>query len=121
MVSPSNNLAVTTQDATTSFYNNYYVSPFDVSQGEDDTVVSFFEKMSANKETARTLAGSVIYTARAQGLDPMAVIQQFSTLPTSQLNAYLVLFLNQNRVGTSYLGLSNKPIINKYTQRSILP
>ena len=109
------------QDLTTSWYNNFYVSPFSVSQGQDDAFVSFFEKITANKDTAKNLAGCVIYTAKAQGVDPMAVLQQFLTLPAGQLNAYLVLYLNTNRISTSFLGLSNQPKINKYVQRTILP
>ena len=37
-----------------------------------------------------------------------------------ELTAYLTVLLNQNRVGTSLLGISNNPQINKYIQRSIL-
>jgi hypothetical protein len=38
----------------------------------------------------------------------------------SQLDAYLTMFLNLNRVGTSLLGLSNSPRISPYIQRAIL-
>ena len=111
----------TTQDPSTVWFNNFYVSPFSISQGQNDAFVSFFEKITANKDTAISLAGCVLYTAKAQGLDPMAVMQQFLALPPGQLNAYLVLYLNTNRISTSFLGLSNQPKINKYVQRCILP
>ena len=105
-----NNLVNTQPDATTSYFNNYYGPVFDVSQGIDDTAISLFEKITANKETARSLAGAVIYTAKAQSLDPMVILREFSLLSPGELNNYLVSFLNLNRVGTSYLGLSNTPI-----------
>lgn len=38
-----------------------------------------------------------------------------------ELNAYLAMFLNLNRVNTSLLGISNAPPVNKYVQRAILP
>lgn len=119
----TNNLNNTpsSQDSTTTWFNNFYVSPFSISQGQNDAFVSFFEKITANKETAISLAGSVLYTAKAQGIDPMAVMQQFLALPPGQLNAYLVLYLNTNRVATSFLGISNQPKINKYVQRCLLP
>jgi hypothetical protein len=119
----TNNLVsdVASQDLTTTWFNNYYISPFDVSQGQNDSVVSFFEKVTANKTTAASLAGSVIYTAKAQGLDPMEVLQQFYNLPPGELNAYLVLFLNTNRISTSFLGISNQPKLSKYVQRCIIP
>ena len=37
-----------------------------------------------------------------------------------ELDAYLTVFLNLNRVGTSLLGLSNSPRTGKYIQRTIL-
>lgn len=39
----------------------------------------------------------------------------------SELTAYLTMFLNLNRQGTSLLGLSNQPQTNKYVTRAILP
>jgi hypothetical protein len=38
----------------------------------------------------------------------------------SELDAYLTVFLNLNRVGTSLLGLSNSPQTNRYVKRTIL-
>ena len=67
------------------------------------------------------MAGAVIYTAKAQNLDPMGVLQKFSVLPQGQLNSYLSMFLNLNRINTSFLGISNAPITNKYVSRTILP
>ena len=39
----------------------------------------------------------------------------------NELNSYLTLLLNLNRVNTSLLGISNSPQTNKYIQRAILP
>ena len=38
----------------------------------------------------------------------------------SEVNAYLTMFLNLNRSGTSLLGLSNSPLTSKYITRTIL-
>jgi hypothetical protein len=38
----------------------------------------------------------------------------------SELDAYLTMLLNLNRVGTSLLGLSNSPRTSKYIERTIL-
>jgi len=116
-----NNLTNSQQDITISYFNNFYGPTFNVSQGVDDSVISFFEKITADKTTAKALAGALIYTAKAQNLDPMAVLQEFSALPAGQLNTYLVTFLNLNRIGTSYLGLSNAPPTSIYISRAILP
>ena len=39
----------------------------------------------------------------------------------SELDAYLTMFLNFNRSGTSLLGLNNSPHTSKYIERAILP
>jgi hypothetical protein len=39
----------------------------------------------------------------------------------NELNAYLCMFLNLDRVNTSLLGINNSPKTNKYIQRAILP
>jgi hypothetical protein len=116
-----NNLTNIPQDIAASYFNNFFQPLFDVSQGVDDTVVSYFEKIAANKESARAMAGALIYTAKAQNLDPMTVLAQFATMSPGQLNNYTTMFLNLNRVGTSLLGISNAPLTNKYVARMILP
>lgn len=39
----------------------------------------------------------------------------------NELNDYLTVLLNINRVGTSLLGIKNTPVVNKYVKRTILP
>lgn len=39
----------------------------------------------------------------------------------NELDAYLTVLLNTNRVNTSLLGISNQPEVNKYITRAILP
>lgn len=115
------NIPNTKSDQTTDYFNNFYKPDFDVSQDVDESITAFFEKFTNNKAAAKTMAGSVIATSKAQNLDPMEILQQFVALPKGQINNYLVLFLNTNRIGTSLLGLSNAPQPNKYLTRTILP
>jgi hypothetical protein len=51
----------------------------------------------------------------------MSILDEFKKLPTGDLNTYTALFLNTERAGTSFLGLKNKPVQNKYVTRAILP
>jgi hypothetical protein len=84
-------------------------------------VVAYFETQTGGDKTAaQLLASAVVATSIAQGADPMTTLQQFATVPAGELNLFLVTFLNLNRVGTSYLGVNNQPIVNKYIQRAIL-
>ena len=43
-----------------------------------------------------------------------------SYIGISELDAYLTVFLNLNRVSTSLLGISNSPTTNQYVKRTIL-
>lgn len=106
---------------TTQFFNNYYSPTFTVSQNIDDAIIGFFEQIADNRESAMLLASAVIYTSSQQNVDPMSIIQQMSTIKKSELSSYLVVFLNQSRVGTSYLGINNRPKVGKYIKRTILP
>lgn len=92
-----------------------------ISPNASATVISYFEELTGNKEAAQVLSSSIIFTASSQGIDPIGLIQQFKDLPPNQLNAYLVAFLNLNRVQTSLLGVQNQPKISKYVKRSIIP
>ena len=103
------------------FFNNYFDFPIEVSSNVDAAIVAHFEKISDNKESARALASAVIYTAIKQGLDPMNVLDEFRSIPDGELDTYTALFLNFERKGTSFLGLKNRPVQNKYVTRAILP
>jgi hypothetical protein len=156
-------------NSSQQFFNNFYLQQPTVGSSQNDAVVAYFQMITGDKETGRTVAGAVIYTCAQQNLDPLAVIEQLKkfsdknrlTSPTyssetnsdaqdtnvydpitgnwtagskqrakpgpsvpynnlSELDAYLTMLLNLNRVGTSLLGLSNSPRTGKYIQRTIL-
>ena len=125
MTTPSNlsapSYTVNDSSSTEQFFNNYYTKNYSVSANADDAILSYFEGITDTKESATALAAAVIYTALSQGIDPMSVLSQFTTMPKGELNTYLTVFLNLNRVGSSLLGLSNQPSTNKYVDRAILP
>jgi hypothetical protein len=106
---------------TDSFFNNFFNFPVEFSSNVDAAIIAFFETVTDNKESARALASAVLYTALKQCINPMSVLDEFKKLPTGDLNTYTALFLNTERAGTSFLGLKNKPVQNKYVTRAILP
>jgi hypothetical protein len=112
--------AIETKD-TNKYFNNFFEIPVEVSSNVDSAIVAYFEQVTDNKESARALASAVIYTSVKQGLNPMETLKEFQKLPKGELDAYTAMFLNFERKGTSYLGLSNQPQVNKYIQRSIRP
>lgn len=106
---------------TDNFFTNYYSPSFTVSQNVDDAVLAFFERVTENKESAKILASSVIYTSLARDIDPMEILAKFDAMKDDELNSYITVFLNINRVGTSYLGINGTPKVGKYVQRMIRP
>jgi len=114
-------LSVNRSTPATQYYNNYFTPPTTISGNQNDAVVAYFEQITGgNKQSAAILASTIIYTSLAQGLDPMSIIQQFQALKPGELNLYLAMFLNLNRVGTSLVGVNNSPVQNKYITRAIL-
>ena len=106
---------------TDKFFNNFFEFPIEVSSNVDAAIVAHFEKITESKEAARALASAVIYTAIKQGLNPLEVLDEFKKIPLGNLNTYTAYFLNNERKGTSFLGLVNQPVQNKYVTRAIIP
>jgi len=114
-------LSVNKKTPATQYYNNYFTPPTTVSSNQNDAVTAYFEQITGgNKQSAAVLASTIIFTSLAQGLDPMSIVQQFQDLPPGEVNLYLAMFLNLNRVGTSLVGINNNPPQNKYITRAIL-
>lgn len=103
-----------------SYFNNFFNFPIEFTSNVDAAIVAFFETIADNKQSARALASAVLYTALKQGINPMSVLDEFKKLPPGDLNTYTALFLNSERAGTSFLGLKNRPVQNKYVTRAIL-
>lgn len=125
MAQPNNinatDLSIGVPNETDYFFTNYFTPAFTVSQNVDDAVLAFFEKITDNKESAKVLASSVIYTSLARDMDPMEILSKFSSMKVEELNSYVAVFLNINRIGTSYLGINGVPKVGKYVQRMIRP
>ena len=103
------------------YFNNFFDIPVEVSSNIDTTIISYFETVTETKESARALASAVIYTSVRQGINPMETLKEFQKLPPGDLDAYVTTFLNLTRIGSSFLGITNIPTVNRYIQRSILP
>jgi hypothetical protein len=104
------------------YFNNIFAIDFSVGLS-NDVLVSFFEEYTGNANGGKALASAVLYTAQAQGIDPLAMLDQFKKLSPLELNNYLAAFLNISRVPTSQIGIrppsSNNT--NPVIARIILP
>jgi hypothetical protein len=106
---------------TDKFFNNMYQPAFTISSAVNDLVIGYFEKITSSTEAAKLMASSVIYTSLAQRIDPREVLEKFKTMSDTELASYTSMFLNLNRVGSSYLGINNQPKTNNYVKRMIRP
>lgn len=125
MSNPSNLLPVNLspldpQLSSTKYFNNFFVKDINVSSNVNDTIVAFFDQYTGNQASARVLATSVVLTSLAQNINPMSTLAELKKVGTGELNNYLAMFLNLNRIGTSLLGLNNQPITSNYVKRTIM-
>ncbi len=106
---------------TNRYFNNFFAGDFSIGPA-NDAIVAYFQEYTGNAQSGTALASAVIYTAQAQGLDPMAVLDQFRKAPANELNNYLAAYLNFSRAPTSTLGVkSPQSTTNPYVARTILP
>jgi hypothetical protein len=114
------NLNTNAQNSTTEFFSNYYTPAYTVSSNTDDAILSWFEQVTGNKESAQLLAQTVINTAQKNREDPLKVLEQFKLLPANMLNSTLALYLNSSRVTTSLLGIVNTHLPNRHVARTVI-
>lgn len=110
---------LSTRDNPGQYFNNMYNQVLAIPADQHDGIQTFFEILTKNKTSAKVLTSSVIYTAISQNINPMDLIFEFQRMTVEEINAYLVTFLNLNRVPTSLLGVINRPPVNQFVERTI--
>jgi hypothetical protein len=105
---------------TQQFFNTYFDPKAEISSNTNDAILSFFEEQTGNTETAKQLVQAIIDTATAQNIDPLAVLNVFVKLKTTELSPILALYLNSSRANTSFLGVRIQPKQNQFVTRSII-
>lgn len=109
-----------TRENAPKYFNNYFQGDFSIGLA-NDIIVAYFEKYTGNRKSGEALAATVLYTAKAQNIDPMAVFDEFKKLEPGQLNNYLAAYLNFNRVQTSTIGIKTTSTTSPMISRTILP
>lgn len=108
------------QNDARKYFNNFFSGDFSIGAA-NDVIVAYFEKYTGSKTNGKLLAATVLYTAKAQNLDPMSVLAEFQKLDQGQIDNYLAAFLNFNRVPTSTIGIKKTMQTSPFITRSILP
>jgi len=109
-----------TLNDSTKFFNNIFDQPLSVSSEVDQAILAFFEKKTGNKNSARSLAGALLYTCLSQGLDPMSVLDRYKNVADNNLDVYTAMILNLSRISTSTLGVVNVPVVSPYITRTVI-
>lgn len=105
---------------TQQFFNTYFDSITEISPGTNDAILSYFEQQTGSTETAKQLVQVIVDTATAQNIDPLAVLNVFVKLKTSELSPILALYLNSSRANTSYVGVKLQSKQNQFITRTII-
>jgi len=105
---------------TAKFFNNIFDQEIAISSEVDQAVLAFFEKKTGNKTSAKSLASALLLTCLSRGIDPMSVLDRYSSLETGNLDVYTAMILNLSRVNTSVLGVVNLPPVSPYVTRTII-
>jgi hypothetical protein len=108
------------QNNAQKYFNNFFARDFSIGAA-NDAITAYFEQYTGSKSAGQALAATVIYTAQANSLDPMAVLAEFQKLGQGQIDNYLAAFLNFNRVPTSTIGVKKTQQTSPFVTRSILP
>jgi hypothetical protein len=114
------NIQQNNQTDTQQYFNNFFARDFSIGAA-NDVINAYFEKYTGSSKNGKMLAATVLYTAQAQGIDPMAILAEFQKLNKNQIDNYLAAFLNLNRVATSTIGIKKTQQTSIYISRSILP
>jgi uncharacterized protein (DUF433 family) len=106
-------------DPTYEYFKTYFDFDTPVSENEYSAILSYFESRADNSIAASALAIAVITSSLSQGVSPMQVLDRFRQLSQRQIDAYIATFVNQSRIPTSLVGISNIPVASKYFTRAI--
>jgi hypothetical protein len=115
------NLPVIYTDTSSAILSNSFDRPVSISDNTYDMLIGILQKRTANPAAARNLAAAVIQGLSSQDLDINDIIDRLKASSDSEIDEILAIFLNNTRVGTSYVGLSSQTATNPYVVRTILP
>jgi hypothetical protein len=110
----------TGSDSTTlQAFESYYTAPLEVPVSTFDSIKGYFELRGFDKLSADATAIAIIRQAKADGVNPMSIIDTLKGLDSIQLSNVVSEILNYSRFKTSYLGYAAKSVIFPEIARNI--
>jgi hypothetical protein len=100
---PPNSAAV---NSTVKSFDNYYIRQFELDPSTFNMMKGFFQSRNFDKVAAESIAVTIMKQAKADGYNPMAVLDQLKGMQGIELNSLVSEILNYNRFKTSLIGHS---------------
>lgn len=116
----SSNLPESNFESTPNYFKNYFVKQGIVSDNQYEALIGILMKRNNNRAASENLAAAAIQGAAQQNMTMTDMIEYIRRTNDVELDAFLAFFLNNTRVGTSYLGIANAQNQNPFVIRTIL-
>ena len=94
------------ENSTAKSLDNYYIRQFELDPGTFNMMKGFFQSRKFDKVAAESIAVTIMKQAKADGYNPMAVLDQLKGMQSLELNSLVSEILNFNRFKTSLVGHS---------------
>lgn len=98
----------TGSDSVIQAFNTYNTKPLELQAVEFDAITGFFTGRGFDPQAAKAIAVTIIAQAKADGYNPMIVLDSLKGLDDVTLSALVTEIINYNRFKTSFLGYSNQ-------------
>lgn len=103
------------------FIDGVYNLQIPVETQKFDAIRTFFlSRTKGNTEAANSLTTAFLEIATNQGIDPMALLDQFRNIKdNNSLRIALIALFNETRPNTSKIGFSQRPVPNPIAVRNL--
>jgi hypothetical protein len=108
-------------DNTLKTFNTYNSQPTQLNNNTLIAMKGILETRGFNIGTSENIAIAILAQAKADGYNPMVILETVKGLGQAELSALVAEILNNNRFKTSSLGVIQTVIPVENVQRNILP
>lgn len=116
----SNLPAADTASAMTQVYDAYFNKPLELETNTFNAVKGFFTSRNFNDLAAESITVIIIKQAKADGYNPMQILDTLKGLDSIEISALVSEILNYNRFKSSFLGYARQFNTAVEVKRNIL-
>lgn len=105
---------------TRKYFGSYDEYEIELSSGEYDITVSFFESMGFESSVAVIVASSVLVQAKKENINAQQLVEKFKKTDRNHLDQIVNTIMNKNTGKTSVVGFRKKTPDNLFENRNIV-